>query len=110
MPKKAYKCRHIWENMDGDDASDAMGGLHDVGGSGGSIEARMEDGDSGTSTLQSLGYVENGPETSREGGKSPDSWISTFKTAVMALVAVFLGLSLLYLFITSILFMFGVTL
>lgn len=91
-----------------------MGSLHgDVGADvNGDMEARMEnaDGDSGTSTLQSMGYIDNGTGMGRREDDSTDSRHSVLQMIVLILVAVFFGGSLLYFLITGMLGMFGVPL
>lgn len=91
-----------------------MGGLHgDVGGGvNGDMEARMEnaDGDSETSALQSMGYIDNGTGMGRREKDSTDSGHTVLQMVLMIIVAVFVGGSLLYFLITGILAMFGVPL
>ncbi|MFC6769297.1 hypothetical protein [Natrinema soli] len=100
--------------MDGDGGGGAMGSLHgDVGGGvNGDMEARMEnaDGDSGTSALQSMGYIDNGTGMAQGEGDSTDSAHSVLQSVILITVAVFFGGSLLYFLITGILSLFGVTL
>ncbi|WP_226481503.1 hypothetical protein [Natrinema amylolyticum] len=100
--------------MDGDGGGGTMGGLHgDVGGGvNGDTEARMEnaDGDSRTSALQSMGYIDNGTGMGRREGDSTDAGHSVLQSVLLITVAVFVGGSLLYFLITGILAMFGVTL
>ena len=100
--------------MDGTDGGGSMGSLHgDVGGGvNGDMEARMEnaDGDSGTSALESMGYIDNGAGMGRRKDDSTGSGHSVLQTVLLILVAVFFGGSLLYFLITGILSMFGVPL
>lgn len=84
-------------------------GMGDVNGD---IEARMEnaDGDSGTSTLQSMGYIDSDAGTGRTDGDSTDSGHSVLKPIVITAVVAFFGLSCLYFLLSGILAMFGVQL
>ncbi|QRV14639.1 hypothetical protein JMJ58_17145 [Haloterrigena salifodinae] len=84
----------------------------DEGSLNGDIEARMEnaDGDSETSALQSMGYIDNGTGMSRREEDSTDSGHSVLQMVLLITVAVFFGGSLLYFLITGILAIFGVSL
>ncbi|NUB92603.1 hypothetical protein HT576_16470 [Haloterrigena sp. SYSU A121-1] len=84
----------------------------DEGSLNGDIEARMEnaDGDSETSALQSMGYIDNGTGTGRREEDSTDSGQSVLQTVLLITVAVFFGGSLLYFLITGVLAIFGVSL
>ncbi|WP_339106000.1 hypothetical protein [Haloterrigena salinisoli] len=84
----------------------------DEGSLNGDIEARMEnaDGDSGTSILQSMGYIDDGTGTDRREEDSADSGHSVLQMVLMITVSVLFGGSLLYFLITGILAIFGVSL
>ncbi|NUC71482.1 hypothetical protein HTZ84_04005 [Haloterrigena sp. SYSU A558-1] len=84
----------------------------DEGSLNGDIEARMEnaDGDSETSALQSMGYIDNGTGMGRREEDSTDSGQSVLQTVLLITVAVFFGGSLLYFLITGVLAIFGVSL
>lgn len=102
--------------MDGDGGE--MGGgdtsMHGVrtGDANGDIEARMEnaDRDSGASVLQSMGYLNDDAGIGRSDGGSTDSRLSVLKSALILVVVVFFGMSLLYFLVTGILAMVGVSL
>ncbi|ELZ17992.1 hypothetical protein C477_12327 [Haloterrigena salina JCM 13891] len=84
----------------------------DEGSLNGDIEARMEnaDGDSETSALQSMGYIDNGTGMGRREEDSTDSRQSVLQMVLLITVAVFFGGSLLYFLITGLLAIFGVSL
>ncbi|WP_137290578.1 hypothetical protein [Natronorubrum halophilum] len=84
----------------------------DEGSLNGDIGARMEnaDGDSGTSALQSMGYMNTGTGMGRKEEDSTDSGHSILRMVLLITVAVFFGGSLLYFLITGILALFGIPL
>jgi len=105
--------------MDGD------GGGTDAGGMGGGGTGSMNgefinqsvgdgtggtDDDSGTSALQSLGYIESGAGTEREDGDSTRSVTSVLKTIVFLAVGFFFVGSFLYFLLSGILAFLGVQL
>lgn len=91
-----------------------MGGMNSIGigDVNGDIEARMEnaDGDSGTSVLQSMGYLDTGAKIGSTDGDSTDSGPSVLQSVIMIAVAVFFGVSCLYFLLSGILAIFGVQL
>lgn len=81
-----------------------------IGDINGDIEARMEnaDGDSGTSVLKSMGYIDKGARIGQNNGGSMDTGHSVLQSILITTVVVFFGVSCLYFLLSGIWAMFGV--
>ncbi len=86
-----------------------MGSMSNVG-----IDGSNGDGmggtdeDSGSSVLQSMGYVDSGADIGREDGDASRSVSSILQTVVILAVVGFFGISVLYLLLSVVLSLFGV--
>lgn len=75
---------------------------------GGDGETGSTNVDSGTSALQSMGYLDRGAETGRERGDSTRSVFSIIVNGIVMVVAAFTAISLLYFLVAGVLAVFGV--
>ncbi|WP_276254019.1 hypothetical protein [Halomontanus rarus] len=106
--------------MDGDGGGmdrGAMGGL-----SSGEMVGMNKDGrdgtestdgdhpDSGTSALESMGYIDSGTGIDRRTGDSPSSGTSIIRSAITAAMMVFVGFAFVFFLLRGILAVFGVQL
>ena len=103
--------------MDGDSGGMDGGEMGGVNGAGmgdtdGDTRAGMEstDGDPGTSTLQSMGYIDSGAGMARGDRDSTDSGASVLQSVIIVAVIVFFGVSFVYFLLMGILAMFGMQL
>jgi hypothetical protein len=88
---------------DGGDGGAAMGGM-DVGGAAGMNSTTGGSPNSGTSTLQSMGYnVDGGPRMKRESGESTDSKTQVLKSVIIKAILVLLGFLVVLFILMSIL-------
>lgn len=66
--------------------------------------------DSGTSALESMGYIDSGTGIERRNGNSTSSGTSVIWSAITAAMMVFVGFSFVFFLLRGILAMFGVQL
>lgn len=97
--------------MDGDGGGTDAGGMGamDSGGAAEMGSTNEESPDSGSSVLQSMGYLDSGTEMNSADG-SAGSEMSVFESVVIAAVVLLVGIGFLYFLLAGILAIFGVQL